>query len=95
MMKNEKKMKFERKEKENAKETNGISVKTFTTFTTLGESWKGTHWETLTPSSVISPEKSAAKRADRGQLFGIFRQSNMSRHDVRQKEKFSGKRKII
>ena len=93
-MKKETKMKNERKEdeRENVKETEGISVKTFNT---LGESWKGTHWETLMPSSVRSPESSAAKRADKGQLFNIFRQGNMCRKDKGNEEKFSGKRKTI
>ena len=93
-MKKETKMKNERNEdeRENVKETEGISVKTFNT---LGESWKGTHWETLMPSSVRSPESSAAKRADKGQLFNIFRQGNMCRNDKGNEEKFSGKRKTI
>ena len=91
MMKNE--MKCERNEKENEKETNGTSIKTLATFTTLGESWKGTHWETLTPSSVMSPERSAAKGATKGQYFDIHKQSNMSRKEMGQSEKFSRKRK--
>ena len=95
IMKNEKKFKCERKvkeEKENAKNTDGTSLKTFNT---LGESWKGTHWATLTPSSVRSPEKSAEKRAHNGQLFDIFRRSNMYKHEMGKEEKFKGKRKLI
>ena len=82
-------------EKENVKETKeteGISVKTFNT---LGESWKGTHWATLTPSSVRSPGKSAEKRAQNRQLFDIFRRSNMYKHEMGREEKFKGKRKLI